>query len=131
MTQILFRDLQAVRVTLFIEDGRLGFDAPDGALTDELLARLRADREAVLAALVKQTDTPEILSGEIEQPVDPVPESDEMPPGIHCPFCSCRRFTDEPRGMRCRNCSRLAWLFLPNGSAVRFDCAKLDLRFGV
>ena len=117
---LLLRELQAVGVTLFIQDGRLAFDAPAGVMTDERLARLRADRDAVLAALQS-----------IEQPVGPVPDSDEIPLGFNCPFCQCRRFDDEPRGMRCRDCSRLAWLFLADGSVVRVDYEKTDLRFDV
>jgi len=111
-------------------------------MTDERLARLRADRDVVVAALqvieeraaicehdgrLSRVDAERLAWDELfKQTV--VPESDEMPLGIHCPFCQCRRFDDEPRGMRCRSCSRLAWLFLANGSAVRADCEKLDLR---
>ena len=58
--EILFSDLKAVGVNLFIEDGRLGFDAPDGAMTESLLARVRSCRDGLLALLQgKQPTTPE------------------------------------------------------------------------
>ena len=49
--QILFSELQTAGVKLFIEDGRLAFDAPGDAMTDELLARVRAERDGLLALL--------------------------------------------------------------------------------
>ncbi len=220
MPDTLLKELQLFGVLLFIDDGRLAFDAPDGVMTADRLARLRADRDGLLALLRSDGKTvepvperqldpqrlvvhckraafdvfigrpgkwgnpfvigrdgdraevigkyrawivnqPELMAalGELrgkvlgcycapsachgdvlselaavesdEQPVAPAPESDEMPLGFHCPFCQCRRFNDEPRGMRCRDCSRLAWLFLAGGSAVRADFEKTDLSFDV
>ena len=49
--QILFSELQSAGVSLRIEDGRLAFDAPGDAMTDELLARIRAERDGLLALL--------------------------------------------------------------------------------
>ena len=51
MVETLFSELQAVGVALFIEDGRLAFDAPGGSMTDELLARVRAERDGLMALL--------------------------------------------------------------------------------
>jgi len=206
----LLAELRALGVALSIDSGQLGFDAPAGVMTTDRLARLRADRDAVVAALEsieqpvepvteRQLDTrgsvvhckrsafdvyigrpskwgnpfvigrdgdragvikkyrewivkqPELMAamgelrgkklgcfcapsachGDVLAELAAKSEPDEMPPGIHCPFCQCRRFTDEKKGMRCKSCGRLAWLFLPNGSAVRADCEKLDLRFDV
>ncbi|MGC9539621.1 amino acid adenylation domain-containing protein [Streptomyces sp. UG1] len=47
----LVSELAAVGVELWEEDGRIRFRAPQGALTEELRERLRADRDAVLAYL--------------------------------------------------------------------------------
>jgi hypothetical protein len=48
--RLLMIELHALGVKLSIDaDGRLAFDAPTGAMTTERLARLRADRETVLA----------------------------------------------------------------------------------
>ena len=90
MPETLIRELQAVGVRLFIQDGRLAFDAPDGVMTNELLARLRDDRDAVLAAMelikeraaivehdgrMSRADAERLAWDElIEQPVEPVPE---------------------------------------------------------
>ncbi len=49
--ETLFSELQTAGVALFIEDGRLAFDAPGGSMTDELLARVRAERDGLLALL--------------------------------------------------------------------------------
>lgn len=119
-SRLLIAEFKAAGIVLSIDAGRLAFDAPAGMMTHERLARLRADREAVVAALQEN-----------EKPLESVPESDEMPVGVHCPFCNCRRIQDDPRGMRCRSCSGLAWLFLANGSVVRADYEKTDLTLGV
>ena len=47
----LLAELRALGVVLSIDGGRLAFDAPGDAMTDERLARLRPDRELVLAAM--------------------------------------------------------------------------------
>ncbi|GHG98886.1 non-ribosomal peptide synthetase [Streptomyces lanatus] len=47
----LVSELAAVGVELWEEDGRIRFRAPQGALTEELRERLRADRDAVLVYL--------------------------------------------------------------------------------
>ncbi|WP_063806628.1 non-ribosomal peptide synthetase [Streptomyces regalis] len=47
----LVSELAAAGVELWEEDGRIRFRAPQGALTEELRERLRADRDAVLAHL--------------------------------------------------------------------------------
>ena len=107
--QILFRDLQTAGVALFIEDGRLAFDAPDGVMTPELLARVRAERDGLLALLAgEQAATPE-------------------PSGVSCPFCRSDLLEDAERGWRCCHCKRLAWVWLPGGSIVRADCERMAL----
>ena len=107
--EILFSELQAVGVSLFIEDGRLAFDAPGDAMTDELLARVRAERDGLLAALLgEQAATPE-------------------PSGVSCPFCRGESFEDAELGWRCQNCKRLAWIWTAGGSIVRADCERMAL----
>ena len=109
--QILFRDLQTAGVSLFIEDGRLGFDAPDGSMTDELLARVRGCRDGLLALLLAdQAATPE-------------------PSGASCPFCRSELLEDAERGWRCSHCKRLAWVWTAGGSIVRADCERMNLQW--
>lgn len=111
MPETLMRELQAVGVALFIEDGRLAFDAPGGALTDELLARVRAERDGLLAILAgEQAATPE-------------------PSGVSCPFCRGESLKDAEHGWRCQKCKRLAWVWTAGGSIVRADCERLNLQW--
>ena len=108
--EILFSEMQAVGVALFIEDGRLAFDAPDGAMTPELLARVRAERDGLRALLV-----------------DP----GVSPSGVSCPFCRSELLEDAELGWRCCKCKRLAWVWLPGGGVVRADCERMALQWPV
>ena len=107
--ETLFSELQAVGVALFVENGRLGFDAPDGTMTPELLARVRAERDGLLA----------LLQG--EQPTTPEPL------GVSCPFCRSELLEDVERGWRCCHCKRLAWVWTAGGSIVRADVELMAL----
>ena len=111
MVETLLRELKAIGVNLFIEDGRLGFDAPSGSMTDELLARVRADREGLLA----------LLQGEQRTITEPS--------GAICPYCRSELLEDVELGWRCCKCKRLAWIWLPGGSIVRADCQHMDLEW--
>lgn len=107
--QILFSELQTAGVSLFVEDGRLAFDAPGDAMTDDLLARVRADRDGLLALLrADQSATPE-------------------PSGVSCPFCRSDSLEDCELGWRCLKCKRLAWRWLDGGSIVRVDLEGMAL----
>lgn len=109
MVETLLQELQTVGVTLFIEDGRLAFDAPDGAMTPELLARVRCCRDGVIALLTgDQAAAPE-------------------PSGVSCQFCRGESLEDVEQGWRCCMCKRLAWVWLPGGSIVRADCERMNL----
>lgn len=101
----LFERLRALGVDLFTEDEGLGFDAPDGVLTDDLMEEMRAHRDDLLAMLSAQ--------------VYPIP-------GVFCPFCRGDEFIDEPSGWRCVKCNRLAWGWL-GGSFVRADFIFVEL----
>ena len=107
----LLSELKAVGVTLFIEDGRLAFDAPADVMTPELLARVRAERDGLLAA----------LQGE-------KPAGNE-PSGVSCPFCRGELLEDVELGWRCCNCKRLAWVWTAGGSIVRADCERMALEW--
>ena len=111
MVETLFSELQTAGVSLFIEDGRLAFDAPDGSMTDELLARVRDEREGLLATLQgKKAATPERS-------------------GASCPNCRSGLLEDVELGWRCCHCKRLAWVWLPGGSIVRADCERMNLEW--
>ena len=106
--EILFSELQAVGVTLFIEDSRLAFDAPNGSMTDELLARVRAERDGLMAMLA-----------------DP----GVGPSGVSCPFCRSELLEDVELGWRCCHCKRLAWVWTAGGGIVRADCERMALEW--
>ena len=105
----LFSDLKLVGVNLFIDDGRLAFDAPDGVMTESLLARVRICRDGLLALL------------QHEQPTTPEPS------GASCPYCRSELLEDVEPGWRCCDCKRLAWVWIAGGSIVRADCERLNL----
>ena len=109
--EILFSELQSVGVSLFIEDGRLAFDAPADVMTTELMDRVRSCRDGLIALLQgKQTTIPE-------------------PSGAICPYCRGESLEDVELGWRCCNCKRLGWIWLPGGSIVRADCERMDLEW--
>jgi hypothetical protein len=47
----LLAELRAADVRLWVDGDRLAYDAPPGVMTDDRLARLRADRDGLLAML--------------------------------------------------------------------------------
>jgi hypothetical protein len=107
----LLRELSALGVMLQIDDrGRLSFDAPEGVMTDAMVARVRAYGDA-LRAILRRSEV-----------VGPEP----MPRGVNCPWCRGRRLIDDPEGMRCWDCRRLAWVRIV-GAIVRADQPKTDL----
>lgn len=110
---ILLSELKSAGVSLFIEDGRLAFDAPGGSMSDELLARVRAERDGLIA----------ILAGLVVPLADPV----VILSGASCPFCRSESLEDVERGWLCQNCKRLAWVWLPGGGIVRADCERMNL----
>jgi hypothetical protein len=109
--QILFLALKAAGVELIIDDGRLAFESPGGVMSPELLTRVRAERDGLLAALQgEQVDSPK-------------------PSGVSCPYCRGESLEDVELGWRCCNCKRLGWIWLPGGSIVRADCEHMDLEW--
>ena len=109
--QILFLALKAAGVELIIDDGRLAFESPGGVMSPELLTRVRAERDGLLAALQgEQVDSPK-------------------PSGVSCPYCRSELLADVELGWRCCKCKRLAWIWLPGGSIVRADCKRMDLEW--
>ena len=103
----LLADLRASGVVLSIEGDGLAFDAPEGVLTDELLGRMRAHREELLALIEIE------VAGSSSD--DLAPGGSSVPSSIVCPWCRSADLVDEPEGIRCRGCDRLAWLDLPGG----------------
>ena len=106
----LLCELRALGVVLSIDgDGRLAYDAPARVISDDLLARMRAERVNLLVALA-ELDGPEYLL--------PIP-------GVRCPWCqSGEQLIVHDAGLRCDNCGREAWRF--EGEAiVRCDFAML------
>ena len=56
-----------------------------------------------------------------------LPEPEEMPDGIRCPFCDHRFYADDPAGCRCCGCGRLCWVKIPNGGICRADLVGMAL----
>ncbi len=77
-------------------------------MTDELLARVRAEHDGFLALLA-----------------DP----GVSPSGASCPFCRSELLEDVEPGWRCCNCKRLAWVWTAGGSIVRADCERMPLEW--
>ena len=111
--ETLLAELWAADVRLRIEGDRLAFDGPAGAMTADLLARLRADRDGLLKALRPETAGPEAA--------DPAPI--DRAPSIRCPACGGIDLADDPSGLRCRSCRALAWVATAEGGLARRDLA--------
>jgi hypothetical protein len=89
-------------VTLTLtSDDKLRYRAPSGYMTPHRLAFLATNRSKIIANLKAQ----------------PHP----MPPGVCCPWCRDNRLIDDPQGMRCFVCQRLAFLKFKYG-LIRSDC---------
>ncbi len=52
----LLQELAALDVRLTVQDGRLSADAPKGAITPDLAARIQAHKDALLHALRSETE---------------------------------------------------------------------------
>lgn len=154
----LFCDLRTAGVDARPTPEGIELNGPTEALTAELLDRLRAGRDELLALLewreerlaIAEADgelSPEaaerlvsdaMLGAEGAAP-DPVPiaeaatvdaggGADREPAarGIGCPWCGPVELLDDPEGLRCGRCERLAWLAVGR-SIVRADCLDDDL----
>jgi hypothetical protein len=102
----LLTELRAIGVVLSIDaDGRLAYDGPAGVVGDNLLARMRAKRDGLLAELA-----PKFL-----YPM----------PGVICPCCRSHEYLIEhAEGLRCDQCRRDAFRF-EDDVIVRVDHAEL------
>lgn len=101
ISELLFEcDSQAIRLVL-VGDGRLTIDAPEDALTPELIERLKAHKGALLAML---GPSPEVA------PVPPAATTDDRTEAAK-PVCRCGATT---------------WREVPihNGNSVRRDCSR-------
>jgi amino acid adenylation domain-containing protein len=71
---LLFEELSRLSVDLRLEDGKLRVSAPHGVLTPELMARIRAHRDAVIAVLESALEPlPELESIAVHPPAEPAP----------------------------------------------------------
>jgi amino acid adenylation domain-containing protein len=70
----LLEELSRHSVDLWIEDGKLRVSAPPGVLTPELVARLRAERDGILAVLESTAEPlPDLEPISAHPPEEPVP----------------------------------------------------------
>jgi hypothetical protein len=107
----LFLRLRALGVELSIDvDGRLAYDAPADALADDVIEGMRARRDELLALVRGRLDQESAVS---------------RGPGLLCPWCRLGdRLGDDPEGLRCDRCGRLAWRMVGD-SIERVDYVEL------
>ncbi len=138
----LFDDLKSKGVVVSIApDGRLSVDGPELVMTDDLLDRVRADRDGLLALVelfeeraaivehdggLSRDDAERLAWSDVVEPsesraVSIGPERVEMPEGVYCPYCRGQSFYAVPVGSVCARCRRMAWVKLQNGSICRAD----------
>jgi len=126
-----YRDLIDLGVALSVDArGRLGFDAPDGVMTDELMVGIRSHREDLVAIVERIEERAAIMEHDAGIPrsdaermarmevIDDTPEP--MPEGVICPWCQGNRLIDAPGGLSCWDCRRLAWVCV-SGAIMRAD----------
>lgn len=97
MTLALLAHLQSLDIKVAIgPDGRLTYNAPAHVLSDELLERMRSNRQELLALLKERTESSYL------QPIA----------SVVCPWCnSDDHFTEKANGLWCGRCERLSFLF--------------------
>jgi hypothetical protein len=140
----LFRRLRSLGVSLFANGAGLGFDSPEGVITDELLSEMRAHRDDLIAeverfeerAAVAQYDGGLIRSEAERLALSELPTKEQVVApenfgmilsGVFCPFCRWDKFEELPHGdWRCRRCEKVAWRWLGE-SFVSFDVIGVDL----
>lgn len=103
----LLASLQAAGVVLSVKSNQLVFDGPANVVTDELLGRMRSERDGLLR-LVAQGD---------------VNDSLDRPTAIRCPWCDGIDLIDDHGGLRCHDCDRLAWANTAEGGLARCEFA--------
>jgi len=122
-------DSHGVRL-LLADDGGLTIDAPQVALTPELLGRLKAHKGELLTLLLRPSD----FDVDSAPDAEPAPESEKrthrMPPELRrrveatvdtCPIINPATTTEQ----RCR-CGSTTWRDVPihDGRSVRRDCGR-------
>ncbi len=123
MSAELLAHLRSVGVVLSIDaDGRLAYDAPDVALTSDLLARMRAERDGLLALVDRNQERAAIIELYRDDVVVPKPERLAPMTGVYCPWCrSAGDLVEIVDGLHCLNCNRRAWHLDSDGAIVRCD----------
>ncbi len=108
-TNALLAELSSLGVVLRIEGERLAFDAPVGALSAELKARIGEDRAGLMVALAEPT-VPTVIEATVTDRVpliDVWDESIELVDPDSVPTClSCGRWCDVMTLADCWRCSR-------------------------
>ncbi len=71
---LLIEELSRLSVDLRLDDGKLRVSAPHGVLTPELMGRIRAERDAIIAVLESALEPlPELESIAVHPPAEPAP----------------------------------------------------------
>jgi hypothetical protein len=133
----VFRELRALGVVLSINrDGRLICDAPEGVVSESVMARIRSHRDDLLGIVERIEERAGILEYDagldrreaerraLAEVINDSPEP--MPPGVICPWCNGSRLVDALEGLRCWDCGRIAWV-RRGRSIIRADCLKVGL----
>lgn len=119
MVARLLAELRASGVMLSIgPGGRLAYDAPAGAINDELMARMRAHRDELLATIECVEESAAIAEhdgGMIRSEAESMAWAEC--PGVICPGCrSGTHMIVIDGGLYCQSCQRDAWRF--DGDAI-------------
>ncbi len=103
----LLSELRELGIRLSINGGRLAYDAPSTAINDGLLARMRSQRDELIAAILEQQSN-------AKQYLTPIT-------GVMCPWCrSPSHLQESSDGIDCHRCHRAAFRF-EGESIVRCD----------
>ncbi|TWT79120.1 hypothetical protein CA13_05180 [Planctomycetes bacterium CA13] len=133
MAAELLAELRSRGVLLSIDvDGRLAFDAPAGALGDDLIQRMRAQRDELMILVERFEERAAIVehdgglsrdeSEAVAWEAIATPRFVSPMIGYICPWCrSGSHLIEHDGGLRCGHCDREAWRFDDDGAIVRCD----------
>ena len=111
---VLLDELRGLGVVLSLQGDRIAFDAPSGALNDDLLARLRAGRDGLLKILSPESQknpTERQAQGEDGDAACKAKQTEGR--SSCCLWCGSSDLVDDLKGVRCNQCDRVNWIDLP------------------
>ncbi len=113
MIEAIITDAQAAGVTLFVDNGRLAFDAPAGGVPQALLTRIRGSRLQLIERL------------SVLGTAQSAPQNPKTIKAVFCPWCRSTDLADSRAGLACGACGREAYRGVAGGLA-RCDLPDWD-----